>query len=84
LLGAVQHWDDSRRDLLQAVAIEPNSGALREYQRAVALDSRSSTAHSSLGLLYLKLGQKDKASAALMKALQLDPNNTDARDALKK
>jgi Flp pilus assembly protein TadD len=59
-------------------------GALQEYQRAVALDSRSSTAHSGLGLLYLKLGQKDKASAELMKALQLDPNNADARAALRK
>ena len=61
-----------------------DSGALREYRGAVALDSRSSTAHSGLGLLYLKLGQKDKASAELTKALQLDPNNTDARAALRK
>ena len=65
--------------LTAALAIDAGN-----FDAEVALDPRSSTARSGLGLLYLKTGQKDKASAELTKALQLDPNNADARAALKK
>jgi hypothetical protein len=34
-------------------------------------------------LLYRKLGEPAKATAELKKALELDPNNSDAREALR-
>ena len=58
--------------------------ALSEYQKAVALAPRLSSAHSGLGFLYRKLGDPARVSAELQKALELDPNNSDAREALGK
>ena len=58
--------------------------SLAEYRKAVSLASRFSSSHSGLGLLYRKLGDPAKASAELNRALELDPNNSDAREALGK
>jgi Flp pilus assembly protein TadD len=61
---------------------EDLEGALKEYRRALVLSPRSSKAHSDLGLLYLKMGRNAEAVAEFHQALELDPNNREAAEAL--
>ena len=70
LLGVVrvlQHQEAKAEDLfIEAVQKEPDFAA----------------AHAHLGLLYLKLARTDDAVRELRKTLRLDPNRSDAADAL--
>ena len=49
--------------------------ALRLAQRAVEADPRSTDGYSELGLLYQRLGQAERAEAALKRCLEIDPNH---------
>jgi adenylate cyclase len=48
-------------------------------RRAVASDEQDATAHTSLGIHELFLGQHDNAIRRLRRAIELDPNSTFAR-----
>jgi Flp pilus assembly protein TadD len=58
--------DDSRRDLLQAVAIEPNSAA----------------AHEALGTLAMHAGDASGAPREYQRAVALDPRSSTAHSGL--
>ncbi|PYV19629.1 MAG: hypothetical protein DMG07_01450 [Acidobacteria bacterium] len=47
------------------------------------LNPRSSSAHSELGLLYVKQGKRAEATVEFDKALALDPRNKDAIQGLR-
>jgi len=49
--------------------------ALRCAQRAVEADPRSADGFSELGLLYQRLGQAERAEAALKRCLEIDPRH---------
>jgi tetratricopeptide (TPR) repeat protein len=61
--------------------------AVRMLEAAVELYPRDANLYDSIGELALKLGQKEKAIRSYQKALEIDPNYTNAagaREALKK
>ena len=49
--------------------------ALRLARRAVEADPRSADGFSELGLLYLRLGQAERAEEALKRCLEIDPDH---------
>jgi CubicO group peptidase (beta-lactamase class C family) len=51
---------------------------------AIELHPQSGSLHEALGELYLKKGLKDQAIGSYQRALQLDPNLQQAKEALKK
>lgn len=53
--------------------------AIAAFKRAIDLSPEFSFAYFNLGLCYLRLGLKGQAEEALRRALELDPNNQEAR-----
>ncbi len=49
--------------------------ALRLAQRAAEVDPGYADPYSELGLLYLRLGQREKAEQALRRCLEIDPEH---------
>ena len=47
--------------------------AISQFEEALKLKSNLAEAHYNLGLLLLRKGQSDRASAEFQKARQLDP-----------
>jgi len=58
------------------------AGAETSYRKAVAMVPGNAVAHFNLGSALAKLEKKDEAAVELRKALELDPNYTDARKLL--
>jgi DNA-binding response OmpR family regulator/cytochrome c-type biogenesis protein CcmH/NrfG len=58
--------------------------ALDCYRQALHLDPQSPQVHFNLGVLYLELGEPDKAQAAVQAALALRPDFAEARDLLRR
>ena len=56
--------------------------AERSLRRAIALDPRLAGAYTALGVLLANTGRQSEAIDAWKRALQLDPNDTNARDNL--
>jgi putative PEP-CTERM system TPR-repeat lipoprotein len=56
--------------------------AIRRFERSIAADPRNAMYHYHLGLAYTKNGEPDRARRALEQALALNPQLTDARQAL--
>lgn len=56
--------------------------AITEFQKAIDLDSDFVAAHTSLGEIYLEMGQLDKAENAANAALRIDANSQPARQLL--
>jgi tetratricopeptide (TPR) repeat protein len=56
--------------------------ALKKFEEAVALDPNRATTWSRLGVLYGIKGEKQKAAAALEKAITLNPKDYNAHEAL--
>jgi tetratricopeptide (TPR) repeat protein len=54
------------------------SEALRQFEKAVALDPKMIEAHLNIGAIGLSTRQYDKAAQAFAAALKLDPKNFDA------
>jgi tetratricopeptide (TPR) repeat protein len=61
-----------------------NDLALSDYQTAISKDARSSAAYYNRALAYLKMKKPAEAKADLEKAVEIDPNYTDARSELDK
>jgi tetratricopeptide (TPR) repeat protein len=56
--------------------------ALADLVKALEIDHRFSPAFTELGIVYLRLGKRDQARDALSTALNLNPNDKTAREAL--
>jgi type IV pilus assembly protein PilF len=54
--------------------------ALDEYNKATTIDPRYAPAYTGLGLLYASLKQDDKAENAFKRALQIEPDNSEAHN----
>lgn len=65
---------------------EQNEFAKSEAEYAVAVSSgeRSAYTYYNRALLFIKINKKAEAKADLQKALELDPDHTDAKDELKR
>lgn len=60
------------------------AGALEDYGRSLELYGRSSETYLFRGLMYAKMGKKAEAIADVKRALELDPDNAEARSELAK
>jgi tetratricopeptide (TPR) repeat protein len=58
--------------------------AIVAYQEALRCDPVSPNVHYNLGLIYYKQGAHERAAAHFWRALEVDPNDEDARQWLKK
>mgnify|MGYP003314481488 FL=1 len=56
--------------------------AVIEFQDALRYDPGSSSIHTSLAEVYVRLSKLDRAEETLQEALRLDPLNADARELL--
>jgi tetratricopeptide (TPR) repeat protein len=56
--------------------------AERLFRRAIEIKPDFTSAHTSLGMLYVQMAKPDQAIPELKEALRLDPGRTDAADAL--
>ena len=56
--------------------------AERLFRRAIEIKPDFTSAHTSLGMLYVQMSKPDQAIPELKEALRLDPGRTDAADAL--
>lgn len=56
--------------------------AKQEFEKAIKINPQNSNLFNSLGIIYLKLGGKEKAKETFSKALQIDPQNERARQEL--
>lgn len=65
-----------------ALAAKDLHGALFAYQEAVMADGKYAPARVKLGHVYVKMGHQPEAAEQWSKALQLDPQNAEARAAL--
>jgi len=52
------------------------------FKQAIAIQPDFAGAHAGLGLLYLQMGDDDRAISPLQEALRLDPTRTDVQSAL--
>jgi len=52
------------------------------YEKALLIDDQHLTSYINIGSVYRDLGQRNKAYEALMKALEIDPEDEDAKDNL--
>jgi DNA-binding winged helix-turn-helix (wHTH) protein/TolB-like protein/Flp pilus assembly protein TadD len=57
-------------------------GAEREFDRAIQLDPHSPAAHWNMSLLYMAMGDTEKALAEMIQAQELDPASENAHDDL--
>jgi tetratricopeptide (TPR) repeat protein len=62
------------RDLMTPTQREALNQALQQYVDAALVAAEHPQSHVNLGLLYLRLGQLDKAERAYLRAIQLDPS----------
>lgn len=62
-------------------AVQKYEEAIREYNRAVVIHPNTKLAHS-IGALYQRLGELKKARDSYEFALELDPNNVEARSSM--
>lgn len=64
--------------------LEPTekAAALRAFQQVVLVNPHESDAYYEMGELYLQMGQRGRAAAALRKAIQLSPGDPDYKKAL--
>lgn len=53
--------------------------AIEAYERALALDPRAPNVHYNLGLIYKDQGAWERARLCFQQALEVDPNDRDAR-----
>lgn len=53
--------------------------AIAAYERALALDPKVPSVHYNLGLIYKDQGAWERARACFQQALEVDPNDQDAR-----
>jgi tetratricopeptide (TPR) repeat protein len=60
------------------------AGALQVFLMNVALYPGSANAHDSLGECYMRSGENEKAVASYKKSLEIDPQNQNALEMLKK
>ena len=58
------------------------AAALEAFRQTLLVNPRESDAYYEMGELYLKLGERDQAAAALRKAVQLSPEDPDYHKAL--
>ena len=56
--------------------------AVSSYQHVVQLNHKDMAAYTNLGVCYTQLGEKSLAFDALMMALELEPKNIKAKEAL--
>lgn len=61
------------------MAAGQHAAAIAAFKQAINLSPEFSFAYFNLGLCYLRLGLKGQAEEALRRALELDPNNQEAR-----
>jgi tetratricopeptide (TPR) repeat protein len=59
-----------------------NQDALADINKSIAIYAKSAPAFSQRGLIYEKLGDKDKAIADFRRAIALEPNFKEAADGL--
>jgi Tfp pilus assembly protein PilF len=52
--------------------------AVREYQRAIALDPKYVKAHNNLGVVYMRMNRGSDAASELRVALSIDPRNVES------
>lgn len=57
--------------------------AQRRLQGLLALDSENAEAHTNLAVVFLRLGRVDQARAEFREALRINPQQQEARDALR-
>lgn len=57
----------------------PHEQAIQSYKRSLAIDPRSDETHHQLSIVYAHIGLMDEAQQSLVKALEINPNNTMAR-----
>lgn len=53
--------------------------AIRAYEKALRLDPSAANVHYQLGLIYKRQGNLSRASALFQRALEINPNDRDAR-----
>jgi len=70
---AQARFDIARRNFSQAAV---------EFQQALILNPYDAEIHYLLGAVYMTLGNNQKAFVEMQKALELDPNHQDAKNAL--
>lgn len=58
------------------------AAALEAFRQTLLVNPRESDAYYEMGELYLKLGERDRAAAALRKAVELSPEDPDYHKAL--
>lgn len=51
--------------------------ALQEAEQAVKIDPQFGAAHGMLGLIYMAIGDRDRADGSFQRALSLDPNDAE-------
>lgn len=61
-------------------ALYITDGAIKEYEKAVKLDSKMAQAYRKMGDLYSQLGNKPKSIDAYKKYLKLEPNGQDKEE----
>jgi len=69
---------------VQGKVLESNdpTAALEAFRQSVLVNPMESDAYYEIGELYLKLGERDRAAAALRKAVQLSPDDPEYSKAL--
>ncbi len=58
---------------------QQQAGAIRAFEKALALDARAPHVHYNLGLIYHDQGDLDQARRAFSLALETDPDDRDAQ-----
>lgn len=60
---------------LYATALDRPEDAITAYEAAIGIDPEHAGAHYGLGMLFARQGRNERATSALAKAMQLDPDN---------
>jgi tetratricopeptide (TPR) repeat protein len=59
--------------------LEQFEDSVKSYEKLLSLAPRHTTAHFNLGICYEKLGRWNEATEAFQKALDADPNRSEAQ-----